>query len=134
MSSVLLTAPVWFLYPETANIRLEEMDAIFGDATSVMPTPATLAEAESLFSRGSPVPSLDIRRQHITADHAIPGLDIEPPIPPKGGKAASTRTEGEGSEGLGGWISNIVKRTKGNGEGDSQSGRYRRLDQDDEDT
>jgi hypothetical protein len=120
------------LYPETANIRLEEMDAIFGDATSVMPTPATLAEAESLFSRGSPVPSLDIRRQNITADHAIPGLDIEPPIPPKNGKGA--KAEGESSEGLGGWISNIVKRAKGNGEGDSQSGRYRRLDQDDEDT
>src|SRR3954462_5514497 len=79
----LLTILVWFIYPETANVRLEDMNSIFGDATSQMPTPATLAEAESLFSgRGSPIPSLDIRRQQsITADSAIPGLDINPPSP-----------------------------------------------------
>lgn len=100
------------------------MNSLFGDATSVMPTPATLAEAESLFSRGSPVPSLDIRRQNITADNAIPGLDIDPP---------SSVGKGETSEGVGGWISNMVKRAKGNGEGDSQSGKYKRLDQDEED-
>jgi len=100
------------------------MNALFGDATSVMPTPATLAEAESLFSgRGSPVPSLDIRRHG--ADSAIPGLNIEPPVGSQG------RRESDANEGIGGWISNIVKRSKGNGEGDSQSGRYKRVGQDD---
>lgn len=94
-----------------------------------MPTPQTLAEAESLFSghgRGSPVPSLDIRGNR-AADQAIPGLDINPPDM-ENGKGMS-KAEGETSEGIGGWISNIVKRTKGNGEGDSSSGQYKRVGQ-----
>lgn len=102
------------------------MNSIFGDATSVMPTPQTLAEAESLFSGSarSPVPSLDIRSNR-AADAAIPGLDINPPevIGSHDGKS------GEQGEGIGGWISNIVKKSKGNGEGDS--GKYRRVGQDD---
>ncbi|EAT90877.2 hypothetical protein SNOG_01228 [Parastagonospora nodorum SN15] len=122
---------VYFIYPETANVRLEDMNSLFGDATSVMPTPRTLAEAESLFSghgRGSPVPSLDIRSNR-AADQAIPGLNIEPPELEDGGRAMSTKADGEG-EGIGGWISNMVKRTKGNGEGDSSSGKYKRVGQD----
>lgn len=117
---------VWFIYPETANVRLEDMNSLFGDATSAMPTPATLAEAESLFSgRGSPVPSLDIRRHG--ADSAIPGLDIDPPAV---GPESRGRKESDANEGIGGWISNIVKRSKGNGEGDS--GKYKRVGQDDD--
>jgi hypothetical protein len=92
-----------------------------------MPTPATLAEAESLFSgHGSPVPSLDIRQQRFGADSAIPGLDINPPeVPDEEGRA-----EGEG---VGGWISNLVKNARG-GKGnddDGQSGKYKKVDQDD---
>jgi hypothetical protein len=122
-----LTSAVYFIYPETANIRLEDMNSLFGDATTVMPTPQTLAEAESLFSghgRGSPEP-LDIR-----SGGAIPGLDIDPPDldDPK----SLSKVEGETSEGIGGWISNMVKRTKGNGEGDSSSGKYKRVGQDEE--
>ena len=120
---------VYFIYPETANVRLEDMNSLFGDATSVMPTPQTLAEAESLFSggRGSPVPSLDIRRAQ---DDAIPGLNIDPPDLENGKDMAKADTEG--GEGIGGWISNIVKKTKGNGEGDSSSGKYKRIGQDDD--
>jgi hypothetical protein len=122
-----LTSAVYFIYPETANIRLEDMNSLFGDATTVMPTPQTLAEAESLFSghgRGSPEP-LDIR-----SGGAIPGLDIDPPDldDPK----SLSKVEGETGEGIGGWISNMVKRTKGNGEGDSSSGKYKRVGQDEE--
>ncbi|KAF2826468.1 hypothetical protein CC86DRAFT_467162 [Ophiobolus disseminans] len=124
---------VYFIYPETANVRLEDMNSLFGDATSVMPTPQTLAEAESLFSghgRGSPVPSLDIRSNGRAADQAIPGLNIDPPDldDPK----SMSKAEGENSEGIGGWISNMVKRTKGNGEGDSSSGQYKRVGQDED--
>lgn len=125
-----LTCTVYFIYPETANVRLEDMNSLFGDATTVMPTPQTLAEAESLFSghgRGSPVPSLDIRSGR-ASDQAIPGLDIDPPDI-ESGKTMS-KAEGEGGEGIGGWISNMVKRTKGNGEGDS--GQYKRVGQDDD--
>ena len=127
---------MWFIYPETANVRLEDMNSLFGDATSAMPTPATLAEAESLFSgRESPVPSLDIRRQGLGADNAIPGLDIDPPVGDgHDGPGAPPAKEHDAHEGIGGWISNMVKRGKGNGEGgDSQSAQYRQVGQDDED-
>lgn len=126
------TDVVYFIYPETANVRLEDMNSLFGDATSVMPTPQTLAEAESLFSggRGSPVPSLDIRSGHRAQDDAIPGLNIDPPDLENGKDMSKAETES--GEGIGGWISNMVKRTKGNGEGDSSSGKYKRIGQDDD--
>ena len=104
------------------------MNLLFGDATSVMPTPETLAEAESLFSGASPVPSLDIQRPGgaIGPDHAIPGLNINPPNV----QGESSSKQAETSEGVGGWISNLVKRGKGNGEGDG-GGEYRKVDQSD---
>lgn len=97
-----------------------------------MPTPQTLAEAESLFSGSarSPVPSLDIHGGR-AADGAIPGLNIDPPEDIEG-QSSKTAHETEQSEGIGGWISNMVKRTKGNGEGDSSSGKYKRVGQDDQ--
>ena len=103
------------------------MNLLFGDAKSVMPTPETIAEAESLFSGASPVPSLDIHRPGaIGPDHAIPGLNINPPSL----QEESSGKQAETSEGVGGWISNLVKRGKGNGEGDS-GGQYRKVDQSD---
>ncbi|KNG50339.1 high affinity glucose transporter [Stemphylium lycopersici] len=126
---------VYFIYPETANVRLEDMNSLFGDATSVMPTPETLAQAESLFSgegRGSPVPSLDIRGGRRAADEAIPGLNIDPPDIESGNKDMS-KADTENGEGIGGWISNMVKKTKGNGEGDSSSsGKYKQIGQDED--
>ncbi|KAI9703070.1 MAG: hypothetical protein M1820_005942 [Bogoriella megaspora] len=130
---------VWFIYPETANVRLEDMNALFGDATTAMPTPATLAEAESLFSR-SPVPSMDLQRDRMGpgADAAIPGLDINPPPvevengKPLLGKDKNAETESQ-KEGVGGWISNLVKRTREGGDGgEGGSGKYKRVGQDDE--
>jgi hypothetical protein len=115
------------------------MNSLFGDATSVMPTPETLAEAELLFSGNrSPVPSLDINKRGLTADNAIPGLDIDPPI---GGKrpslgsrhASSSRSVPRGEvEGVGGWISNMVARARNNDNGEGASGNYSRVDQEDE--
>jgi hypothetical protein len=110
------------------------MNSIFGDATTVAPTPETLAEAESLFgSQRSPVPSLDLRRSgagQLSADSAIPGLDIDPP---SDGQIKSTM-EREQGEGLGGWITNIVSRARGGGGEGSEagSGRYKRVEQDDD--
>ncbi|KAF1810148.1 high affinity glucose transporter [Eremomyces bilateralis CBS 781.70] len=126
---------VWFIYPETANIRLEDMNVLFGDATSVMPTPETIAEAESLFSGNrSPVPSIDLRRgpAAFSADNAIPGLNIDPPVDVEGGRGKPQAGSVE-QEGVGGWISSIVKRAKGSGEGDSGSGKYSKVKQDDGD-
>lgn len=125
-------AIVWFIYPETANVRLEDMNALFGDATTAMGTPATNAETGSLFSgRGSPVPSFTLG-QH-GADSAIPGLDIDPPdVKVENGKPMLSASH---SEGVGGWISNLVKRSHGNGEGDSRSirsGNYKPVGQNDD--
>lgn len=85
----------------------------------------------------SPVPSLDIRRGrpgNFTADNAIPGLEIDPPDGAENGKshAANGRILPQ-SEGIGGWISRMVNRGKGNDKGSNgQIGAYRRLDQDDD--
>lgn len=127
---------VYFLYPETANVRLEDMDALFGDATTAMPTPAQHAEVESLMSARSPVPSLDIRRGsgpgNFTADNAIPGLDINPPaVPVENGKPRLPSDTPAKSEGIGGWISRMAQRTKGEGKKDAGRG-YGRLEQDDD--
>lgn len=99
-----------------------------------MPTPAQHAEVESLMSGNrSPVPSLDIRRGvpgNFTADSAIPGLDINPPsVAMENGKAQLPPEAPASSEGLGGWISRMVQRTKGEGKG---GGGYGRLGQDDD--
>ncbi|MCJ1344427.1 hypothetical protein MMC31_002630 [Peltigera leucophlebia] len=128
---------VYFLYPETANIRLEDMDQLFGDATTAMPTPAQHAEVESLMGMRSPVPSLDIRRGgpgHFSADSAIPGLDINPPR--ENGKDAmdGAANEEQRREGIGGWISRLA------GKGSQRSlksrpggeGAYRQLGQEDD--
>jgi len=127
-------SPVYFLYPETANVRLEDMDQLFGDATTAMPTPAQHAEVESLMSGArSPVPSLDIRRpSNFTSDNAIPGLDINPPSGGvENGKPQLPDDTPARSEGLGGWISRMAQRTKGEGK-KGGGGGYGRLGQDDD--
>lgn len=133
---------VWFIYPETANVRLEDMNSVFGDGTSVMPSPATLAEAESLFgSQRSPVTSIDLRRQGLGPDHAIPGLDIDPPnvsspgakdsrpMLARGLSGMSGRSNRSG-QGVGGWISNMVKRAKGDDADSAGGGAYKQVGQD----
>lgn len=151
-----ISSPVYFLYPETANVRLEDMDQLFGDATTAMPTPAQEAEVESLMGNRSPVPSLDIRQGgpgRFTADHAIPGLDINPPANGTlDGDEASSTLNGDGAsgkdattangragarqEGIGGWISRLTRRDSSGsgrrGERKGGEGEYRRLGQDDE--
>lgn len=131
---------VYFLYPETANVRLEDMDQLFGDATTAMPTPAQHAEVESLMSARSPVPSLDIRRGpgYFSADHAIPGLDINPPQAQDGhvnkdGKHQPLEEHTPRREGLGGWISRIANMGKKDGKRSNGEARsYRRLEDEDD--
>ncbi|KAI9782223.1 MAG: hypothetical protein M1839_005337 [Geoglossum umbratile] len=129
---------VYFTYPETCGVRLEDMDAIFGDATTALPTPATGAERASLVGGRvlSPVPSLDIRRGMPGRPVAgFPGFDIDPPfVGVENGKPQLSKKSN--SEGVGGWITRMVKRGKGgggNGKGNGSAseggGDYRRLDQ-----
>ncbi|CZT08812.1 related to sugar transport protein STP1 [Rhynchosporium agropyri] len=145
---------VYFIYPETAGIRLEDMDVLFGDATTAMPTPQARAESGLLMGgASSPVPSMDLRRgimggsggqpPHLGASNAIPGLDIDPPhVRIENGKpifGSVDNGNGEGGEGVGGWISRMVKRAAGDGEGSSgggsrgssvKSGKYKALNDD----
>lgn len=110
------------------------MDQLFGDATTAMPTPAQHAEVESLMSARSPVPSIDLRRggSNFTADNAIPGLDINPPaVEVENGKPQLPPDTPAKSEGLGGWISRMAQRTRGEGKKDGGGG-YGRLEQDDD--
>ena len=88
----------------------------------------------------SPVPSLDIRSGGLGSfgpDHAIPGLDINPPEE-NGKNAEDSPAEGQSrSEGIGGWITRMVQRKPsnvGNGSkgGAKGGGNYRRLGEDDE--
>ncbi|GAM82251.1 hypothetical protein ANO11243_002300 [Dothideomycetidae sp. 11243] len=121
---------VWFIYPETANVRLEDMNSLFGDATTAAPTPQTLAEAESLFGRSSPVPSFRLGGDE-NQDRNIPNIDLEPPEVPEDGLKGMTSKDQDRGEGLGGWISNLVKKGKGEGSAGG-SGRYRRVADDEE--
>jgi hypothetical protein len=116
------------MYPETANLRLEDMDQLFGDATTAMPTPAQEAEVESLMSASrSPVPSLDLRRRgNIDPESGIPGLNINP----ADAADSNGKKENGESEGIGGWISKMVSRGKNGKGGSGESGSYRQLGQD----
>ncbi|CAI7611263.1 unnamed protein product [Penicillium viridicatum] len=125
---------VYFLYPETSGVRLEDMNVLFGDASTAMPTPATQGERGSLMGAGSPVPSLDLRRQYgqFGAENSIPGLDIDPPTSSHEGTSKRGRSDSHQSsirgEGIGGWISNMVSRNRGVGPSTTSS-QYRRLEQ-----
>lgn len=118
------------------------MNLLFGDATTAMPTPQTRAETGSLLGASSPVPSMDLRRGiygpgGVGPSSAIPGLDIDPPaVSIKNGKPQYTVDEDDG-EGVGGWISRMVNRSKGDGGsvrsgGSGQNGKYSVVDQDDD--
>ncbi len=101
------------------------MNSLFGDATTQAATPQTLAEAESLFSGSGREGRGRETSRGLAATAAIPGLDIEPPEDVETG---SSPPKSENGEGVGGWISNMVKRSKG--DNDSNGGKYKRVGQD----
>ena len=106
------------------------MNSLFGDATTMAPTPETLAEAESLFGDArSPVPSFRLGDDGVDGsniDPNVPDLDIDPPaVEVQDGKPILSK-DSEREEGVGGWISNLVKK----GNGDDGSGKYKRVGQD----
>ena len=114
------------------------MNALFGDATTAMPTPATQAERGSLMGIGSPA-SMNLGRNsprigQFGANDAIPGLDIDPPNLEIGvdGKPKMSRGRVEdGGEGVGGWIGRMVSRTRNHNRDESDRGRYGRIEDDD---
>jgi hypothetical protein len=122
------------------------MGGLFGDATTAFPTPSVRAETGSLMGFSSPVPSMDLRRGILGAggmgngigpSSAIPGLDIDPPhVHIKNGKPqyGGPDENDSQSEGVGGWISRMVKRNKGDDDSvkSGKSGKYKPLDQEEE--
>jgi hypothetical protein len=124
---------VYFLYPETCGVRLEDMDALFGDSTRALGTPASStpalhAESDALLRPASPMPPLLGGSARHPASAAIPGLDIDPPDDveessrkPREGKNSSG---GRGAGGIGGWFSRVMGRRGG-----ERSGEYAPVDQ-----
>ena len=88
-------------------MRLEDMDSLFGDASTVMGTPSIHADTESLMRAGSPGPSRD-----------IPGLTLDADDDSK----AHIQTSGGGDRGIGGWLSRVVARGKSPGNRSGQGG------------
>ncbi|KAK4157437.1 hypothetical protein C8A00DRAFT_29584 [Chaetomidium leptoderma] len=129
---------VYFLYPETCGVRLEDMDALFGDSTRALGTPATStpalrAESDALLRPESPIPSLDSLRNRSpmgrrAASAAIPGLDIDPPEDVEvTRKPSGSGVSGGGGGGQGGWFSRMLGMGRSSGSGGS--GQYAPVDQ-----
>jgi hypothetical protein len=140
---------VYFFYPETCGVRLEEMDSLFGDASTTIGTPRSIstplpgdAESGALLPPGSPVPSLDLRasRGQFGPSSAIPGLNIDPPTSPHEASSSSSRrgghSGGEGSSsrlGVSGWLSRVGVFRGGSSSNTSENGgKYAPLGQGEE--
>lgn len=127
---------VYFIYPETSGVRLEDMNSIFGDATTTIGTPASAGTPAfgpvdgSHVRAGSPVPSLDMRGRPLLAEEQpFPGLDVDPPaVNFVNGRPQYESGQAEG--GVAGWLSRVVGRSQSrarSGSVSNRSGRYQPL-------
>lgn len=126
---------VYFIYPETCGVRLEDMDSLFGDASTAIGTPGLRSEAGSTIRAGSPVPSLDLRGRPLGSDANIPPLDIDPPALNivDGKPNPRLRSESRNSRGrVGEWLSRMVGQTRGSSSSPAGGARYEALDQQDD--
>ncbi|RYO86579.1 hypothetical protein DL766_003426 [Monosporascus sp. MC13-8B] len=121
---------VYFIYPETCGVRLEDMDSLFGDASTAMGTPGIRSESDVNIRAGSPIPSLDLRGR-IASDANIPPVDIEPPTVNMIDGRPRYRSESRDSRGrVGEWLTRMVGQNRG---GSPASGaRYAPIDQRDD--
>ena len=129
---VWLINAVWFVYPETANVRLEDMDALFGDAvSSKMATPAAHAEVNQLYGHPeNPYPVQGFGQYG--NDNAIPGLDVNAPVNGLDSKEASGSA---GAKGVGSWLSRMMRRTRSEIDETKRKrggGSYRQLEEQDD--
>lgn len=122
---------VYFVYPETCGVRLEDMDSLFGDASTAMGTPGVRSETGSMVRAGSPVPSLDLRGR-VASDVNIPPLDIDPPSVNMVDGRPQYRSESRDSRGrVGDWLNRMVGQARGTSSSPARA-RYAPLDQRDE--
>lgn len=101
-------------------MRLEEMDSLFGDASTVMGTPSIHADTESLLRTGSPGPSRE-----------VPGMSLDAAAEMDDDNKSQIQTSGGEDRSIGGWLSRIVARGRSPSTGSGQ-GRYAPLGQQDE--
>ncbi|KAL1885999.1 Ribulose bisphosphate carboxylase large chain, partial [Ceratocystis pirilliformis] len=107
---------VYFLYPETCGVRLEDMDRLFGDASTAIGTPSMHPnETASLIPGSSSGASPRARPGQFTAENfAVPGFSLDPPDHLSGGAAvaAATSARKNGSnaavDGARGWLSRVT--------------------------
>ncbi|KAI6092782.1 sugar transporter STL1 [Hypoxylon rubiginosum] len=124
---------VYFIYPETCGVRLEDMNSLFGDASTAVGTPDMRSETGSLVRAGSPVPSLDLRGRPLGSDANIPPLDIDPPAVNIIDGKLQTRSESQSSRGrVGEWLTRMVGQNRGSSSSPAGGGRYAPIDQRDD--
>ncbi|KAL3960236.1 hypothetical protein ACCO45_005353 [Purpureocillium lilacinum] len=119
---------VYFIYPETCGVRLEDMDSIFGDASTVVGTPSIHAETGSLIRGGSPIGS---GRVFMGQPSGIPPLNLEPGAEVDDDNKSQIQTSGGEDRSIGGWLSRVVGRGRADSGGSGQ-GRYAPLGQQEE--
>lgn len=124
---------MYFIYPETCGVRLEDMDSLFGDASTAVGTPGVRSETGSLIRAGSPVPSLDLRGRPLGSDANIPPMDIDPPVVNIVDGKPQLRSESQSSRGrVGEWLTRMVGQNRGTSSSPAAGARYAPLDQRDD--
>ena len=120
---------MYFIYPETRGVRLEEMDVLFDDASTASGRKTGVAETGLLAG-------IDPSGAH--GHRAEPGLiapsaRLDPSLDPAEADPLdhSQTSAGSGSGGIWNWVSWMVKRRSGR-EGGSDGARYAPLGQLDE--
>lgn len=117
---------MYFIYPETCGVRLEDMDSLFGDASTTMGTPSIHgAETGSLMNPGSPIGS----GRGIRPPNTIPGLSLDGEVDEDA--KSQMQTSGGEDRSVGGWLSRVVNRGRADSGGSGQ-GRYAPLGQNEE--
>lgn len=122
-SSITNIAIVYFLYPETCGVRLEEMDTLFGDASTIMGTPSIHDESNSLFRGGSPIGSARGR-----PGGGIPDLSLGAALDDDDDRKSQIQTSGGEDRSVGAWLSRVVGRGRDSSQSSGQ-GRYAPLGQ-----
>jgi hypothetical protein len=107
-------------------MRLEDMDSLFGDASTVMGTPSIQDETGSLMRAGSPVGSA---RGTFGPAAGFPGFPADANDIDDDNKS-QIQTSGGEDRSVSGWLSRVVGRGRADSTGSGQ-GRYAPLGQQD---
>jgi hypothetical protein len=102
-------------------VRLEEMDSLFGDASTVAGTPSLHGEAGALMGGGSPIGSAR------GGPGGIPPMNLDAADVDDDNKS-QIQTSGGEDRSVGGWLSRVVGRGRADSNSSGQ-GRYAPLGQ-----